>query len=46
MIIDAHVHVGNFSVPYPYAPVEPEDVVRMLQEDGVDYGIASSGRNG
>ncbi len=44
MIIDAHIHLGNFSVQYPLAESRTEKIVEMLREEGVDYAVASSAR--
>lgn len=42
MIIDAHVHIGNFVVGYPYAETKLEKIVQMLIGEGVDYALVSS----
>jgi uncharacterized protein len=44
MIIDAHVHVGNFSSLYPLADSTLEGTVRMLETEGVDLALISSAR--
>jgi len=44
MIIDAHIHLGSFSVSYPFAESKIETVVEMLQKEGVDYALASSSK--
>lgn len=44
MVIDAHIHVGDFRVHYPYVETRTERIVEMLREEGVDYALASSAK--
>ena len=44
MIIDAHIHIGSFSVAYPFAESRTEKVIQMLEDEEVDYALASSAK--
>lgn len=44
MLIDAHVHLGSFSVTYPFAESRTEKVIQMLRAGGVDYALVSSSK--
>jgi hypothetical protein len=41
MIIDSHAHIGRFNA-WPLARGEPEELVRMLRAEGIDYALVSS----
>ncbi len=45
MIIDAHVHIGNFSASYPFAESKLEKVVQILRDEGMDYALVSSAKS-
>lgn len=36
MLIDAHIHLGEFSVQYPFAESRTEKIVEMLRKEGAD----------
>ena len=42
MLIDSHIHLGSFSVSYPFAESREEKVIQMLRDEGVDYALSSS----
>lgn len=44
MLIDSHVHLGSFSVAYPFAESRTEKVIQMLRDEGVDYALISSAK--
>jgi len=44
MLIDAHVHIGNFSAHYPFVENTVAGAVRMLETEGVDIALISSAR--
>ncbi|MGC8977580.1 MAG: amidohydrolase family protein [Candidatus Ratteibacteria bacterium] len=43
MIIDAHVHVGNFGKNYPYVESNLDKIFQILKKEKIDYAIVSSG---
>ncbi len=44
MLIDSHIHLGSFSVAYPFAESRMEKVIQMLRDEGVDYALTSSAK--
>jgi len=43
MIIDAHAHIGRFN-PWPLVKGQPEELVRILRDEGIDYALVSSAK--
>ena len=44
MLIDSHIHLGSFSVAYPFVESRMEKVIQMLRDEGVNYALASSSK--
>ena len=44
MLIDSHIHLGSFSVAYPFAESQMEKVIQILRDEGVDYALTSSAK--